>query len=91
MSSTDPQAARTRGDCLFCLGTLRFRAEDYAEAAQILEQVVRALPTHAEARHELGLAYRHLNRPADAERELQAHKELLRSRRKEPIQMGDEP
>jgi tetratricopeptide (TPR) repeat protein len=91
VSSADPQAARTRGDCLFYLGTLRFRAEDYAEAAAILEQVVRALPAHAEARHELGLAYRHLNRPADAERELQAHKELLRARRKEPIQMGEEP
>jgi tetratricopeptide (TPR) repeat protein len=89
--SPDPQAARTRGDCLFYLGTLRFRAEDYAEAARILEQVVAAMPTHAEARHQLGLAYRHLNRPADAERELNAHKELLRARRKEPIQMSDEP
>jgi len=88
---SDPASGQTHGDCLFFLGTLRFRAEDYAQAAAIFEQVVAALPTHPEARHQLGLAYRHLNRPADAERELAAHKELLRTRRSQPIQMGDEP
>ena len=87
----DPAAQRTHVDCLFLLGSLRFRAEDYAQAAALLEQVVTVLPTHTEARHLLGLAYRHLDRPADAERELATHKEMLRARRSEPIQIGDDP
>jgi tetratricopeptide (TPR) repeat protein len=89
---SDPSTAQTRGDCLFYIGTMRFRAEDYAQAATIFEQVVALVPTHIEARHQLGLAYRHLNRMADAERELAVHKDLLRARRSEPMQMGgDEP
>ncbi len=86
-----PETERTHVDCRFLLASMRVRAEDYAQAATLLEQVLAVAPTHVEARHMLGLAYLHLNRPADAEREFAAHKELLRARRSEPIQMGDEP
>jgi len=82
---------RTHLDCLFYLGSIRFRQGDYAEAARIMEQVLRAWPAHAEARHFLGLSYRQLGRYDDAVRELELHRQMVQARRSIPIPEPDEP
>lgn len=82
---------RTQLDCLFVLGTLRHRAGDYAAAAETMERVLRIAPDHAEARHYLGTAYRRLGRDDDARRELERHRQLVRSRRGPPVARDDLP
>jgi hypothetical protein len=50
-----------------------------------MEEIVSARPGHVEARHFLGLAYRHLGRMDDAAQQLEIHRQLLRAGRTEPI------
>lgn len=75
---SDRQRA-TQIECSYYIGTLRFRAGDWSAAAQLLEQVLTVNPRHPEARHYLGLAYRHLGRLQDARRELETHRQNLRA------------
>ena len=82
---------RTHLDCLFYLGSIRFRRGDWPEAAGIMEEVLRRWPSHSEARHFLGLAYRELGRLDDARRELALHQQIVHARRSEPIPEPEEP
>jgi len=86
-----PREQRTHLDCLFYLGTIRFREGDYAESARIMEQVCAAWPMHVEARHFLGLSYRYLGRTDDALRELELHRQMLKAQRTVPIPEPEEP
>ena len=77
----------TQFDCLFYYGALRFRAEDWDVAAKVMEQVVGMNNSHIEARYYLGMAYRRTGRAAEARRQLDIHRQMLRaSRRNDPIQ-----
>lgn len=82
--------ASTHLDCTFGLGSVRHRAGDYESSAQLMEQVLRAQPQHPEARYYLAMAYRQLGRAEDAARELEIHRRLLETRRKQkPIEKPD--
>jgi tetratricopeptide (TPR) repeat protein len=72
---------RTQLDCLFFLGTLRFRAGDYEQSASVMERVVSIFGGHAEARYYLGMSYRRLGRSDEAVQQLAIHKELLKQKR----------
>jgi tetratricopeptide (TPR) repeat protein len=72
---------RTQLDCLFFLGTLRFRAGDFEQSASIMERVVSIFSGHAEARYYLGMSYRRLGRSDEAVQQLAIHKELLKRKR----------
>lgn len=72
---------RVQLDCLFYLGALRSRAGDWDETRRIMERVVSAVPTHAEARYYLGMAYRRLGRLDDARTQLEIHEQLLQAAR----------
>jgi tetratricopeptide (TPR) repeat protein len=85
LEGTDRRENKTRLDCLFYLGALRFRARDYEQAASIMERVVTMFPGHPEARYYLGMSYRQLGRTAEAERQLEMHNHIINSIR------GDEP
>ncbi len=78
--ASNSREQRAHLDCLFYLGTLRQREGDYAEAARIMEQVIRTNPGHSEARYYLGTAYRRLGRLDEAREQLGIHKEILRRR-----------
>ncbi|MCP3978883.1 MAG: tetratricopeptide repeat protein [bacterium] len=83
---------RTQIDCLFYVGTLRFRAEDYAIAAQTMEQVLGFHRAHAEARYYLGMAYRKLGRIEEAKQQLEIHRKLLAAARSsKPIEAQRDP
>lgn len=83
---------RTQLDCLYYLGTLRFRESDWTESAKAMERVLRVDPAHREARYYLGMAYRHLGRDAAAREQLEIHKRLLaQGRSSDVIQRRDEP
>lgn len=92
----DAREARTRFDCGFYRGVLRFRAGELDAAAAIMEEVVRALPQHPEAHHYLGMAYRRLGRLEEARRELELHARLKAAQRsdapirKDPGAVGDD-
>ena len=75
--------ATTRLGCLFFVGTMRFRDEDYDAAAHAMEQVLGANPGHVEARYYLGMAYRRLGRVDEAREQLEAHRRLLKSTRRD--------
>lgn len=64
------QLAPSDGRGLTGLGTVSVRRGDFARAAEYLEQAIAASPTAKPARHQLGLAYRGLERFDEAEREL---------------------
>jgi tetratricopeptide (TPR) repeat protein len=77
----DDRERKTRVDCLFGLGSLRHRAGDYAASAAAMEQVLTAHPGHPEARHYLAMAYRHLGRLEEAEREMTRYQKMMAARR----------
>ena len=82
----DPQSNRehvTRLDCLFFAGTMRFRAEDYAAAAQTMEQVLAINPGHVESLYYLAMAYRRLDRIDEARELLERHRHMVRARRRD--------
>lgn len=82
---------QTRVDCLFGLGSMRHRAEDYAASARMMEQVLEVNPGHPEARYYLGMAYRHLGRIEDARRQLAIHAEIMAARHPDvPIEKPDD-
>jgi tetratricopeptide (TPR) repeat protein len=89
----EPSSSReavTRLDCLFFLGTLRFRAEDYMEAARAMEQVLAAHPGHTEAHYYLAMSYRRLGRTDEAREHLEIHRRMLRdARRDAPVERID--
>ena len=87
----DDRERRTQLDCLYQVGALRERAGDDETAVLILEQVLGALPQHAEARHLLGMAYRRSGRLVDAEQQLEIHRQLLAARRSAPIEWSESP
>jgi len=91
LKAENDREKRTHLDCLFYLGSIRFRRGDYADSARIMEDVLRAWPAHAEARHFLGLSYRQLGRLEDAVRELGRHQQIVHARRSEPIPEPEEP
>jgi len=82
---------RTQLDSLYYLGTLRFRANDFATAASMMERVLAAFPAHPEARYYLGMAYRRLGRDAEAREQLELHAQMLRSTRGRPIERQPDP
>jgi len=87
----DDRERMTQVDCLFFLGSLRFRAQDWQAAAELMEQVLRVNPPHAEARYYLGMAYLRLGRDEEGKQQLELHKQLLKSRRREaPIEKRDD-
>lgn len=86
LQATDDRERKTRADSLYYLGALRFRSGDHEQTARYMEQVLAVAPGHAEARYYLGMAYRHLGRMDEAREQLEVHRRLLRSARKdEPI------
>jgi tetratricopeptide (TPR) repeat protein len=91
LQADDDRQRRTQLDCLFYLGTLRFRAGDDAKTVSVMEQVVAVYPAHPEARYYLGMAYRNLGRLDEAQQQLEIHEKMLASRRREPIERRDEP
>jgi len=88
LPADDPQALRTRVDCLFGLGSIRHRAGDYESSAQMMEQVLSVHRGHPEARYYLGMAYRQLGRIDDAEQQLEIHRRMLSARREQPSSSG---
>ena len=88
LPADDPQALRTRVDCLFGLGSIRHRAGDYESSAQMMEQVLSVHRGHPEARYYLGMAYRQLGRIDEAERQLEIHRRMLSARREQPSSSG---
>lgn len=85
-----PEAAGTRMDCLFGLGSLRQRAGDYTASAEMMEQVLAVHPAHIEARYYLAMAYRKLGRLEEARQQLAIHGKMLTARR-EALGPGDGP
>jgi tetratricopeptide (TPR) repeat protein len=81
----------TQFDCLFYYGALRFRAEDWAAAAEVMEQVVGMNNSHIEARYYLGMAYRRLGRTEEARRQLDIHRQMLRASRRDDTIKKDKP
>jgi tetratricopeptide (TPR) repeat protein len=78
---------RTQLDCRFYLGTLRFRARDYAATRTLMEQVLGTWPKHSEARYYLGMSYLRLGLEDEGRQQLAIHRQMLRSRRNvEPIE-----
>jgi len=88
LPADDPQAMRTRVDCLFGLGAIRHRAADYESSAQMMEQVLSVHRGHPEARYYLGMAYRQLGRVEEAEQQLEIHRRMLSARREQPSSPG---
>jgi len=89
---TGDRERKTRLDCLYYMGALRFRAREYAEAASIMERVLAMYPGHPEARYYLGMSYRQLGRPEDAERQLELHGRVIESiRSSQPIEKQPDP
>ncbi len=83
---------KTRLDCLFYLGALRFRARDYERAASILERVVAVQAVHPEARYYLGMSYRQLGRLDEARTQLEIHGKMVQAiRRSEPVEKQPDP
>lgn len=77
---------QTQLDCRFYVGALRYRAEDYATAASIMEELLGSSPAHPEARYFLGMSYRRLGRMDEALEQLGLHEQLLRATRsRKPI------
>ena len=85
-----PQRAReqtTWFDCLFFIGTLRFRAEDYDATARLMEEMLTANGGHVEARYYLGMSYRRLGRIDEAREQLEIHRRMTRAvRRDTPVE-----
>lgn len=90
LPAADPRATRTRVACVFGLGSIRHRAGDYEASAQMMEQVLRVQRGHPEARYYLGMAYRQLGRTDEAEQQLEIHRQMLRTFRKQPSPSGDQ-
>jgi tetratricopeptide (TPR) repeat protein len=89
----EPKNERERGtlvDCHYYLGTIHFRRGDYELAARMMEEVLAVRPGQADARHFLGLAYRHLGRMEEAAEQLEIHRRMLQAVRTEPIPEPDE-
>jgi len=83
---------KTRLDCLFYVGALRFRARDYERAAAIMERVLAVHAAHPEARYYLGMSYRQLGRLDEARRQLEIHGKMVQMlRREEPVEKQPEP
>ena len=83
---------KTLTDCLFGLGSILHRREDYASSAELMERVLKIFPRHPEARYYLAIAYRQLGRPEEAARQFALHRELLDTLRAEdPIEAPDAP
>jgi tetratricopeptide (TPR) repeat protein len=92
LQPSDDRERKTQLDCLFYLGTLRFRAADWTAAAQAMERVVGTVPNHREAHYYLGMAYRRLGRDEAAREQLELHRRLLAdSRSSDVIRRRDEP
>ena len=90
LEPTNNREAVTRFDCLFFLGTLRFRAEDHEESARAMEQVLAVNPIHTEAHHYLGMSYRRLGRIDEAREHLEIHRQMLRAARRDtPVERAD--
>jgi tetratricopeptide (TPR) repeat protein len=79
--SESPRDQQTQLDCHFYVGALRYRAEDYATAAGIMEEVLSSSPAHPEARYYLGMSYRGLGRLGEALKQLEIHEQLLSAAR----------
>ena len=69
----------------------RFRAEDYAQAATLMEQVLTTSPSHMEARYYLGRAYVRLGRTEEGKQQLAIHRQMLQAKRIEPVERQIEP
>jgi tetratricopeptide (TPR) repeat protein len=84
---------KTHVDCLFGLGSIRHRAADYPAAANMMEQVVRLMPNHPEARYYLAMAYRQLGRVEEAQQQMAIHRRMLDLLREtnEVIERPDQP
>jgi tetratricopeptide (TPR) repeat protein len=90
LEPTSNREAMTRLDCLFFFGTLRFRAEQHAETAQTMEQVLAINPGHTEAHYYLAMSYRRLGRVDEAREHLEIHRRMLRAaRRDEPVERAE--
>lgn len=79
--TADSRSLNTRVDCTFGLGSLRHRAGDYSQSAQLMEQVLSVHPGHPEARYYLGIAYRQLGRVDEAKQQLEFHRQMMRAKR----------
>lgn len=85
--ATDPRDRKTKLDCLFYSGALRFRARDYARAAEVMEQVISVNPDHVEAYYYLGMAYRQLGRDEEALQVLERHDRMTQViRARDPVE-----
>ena len=92
IESSNDRERKTRLDCLYYFGAQRFRARDYAEAAPIMERVLKMFPSHPEARYYLGMSYRQLGRAEEAEEQFEMHHRILQSiRSSQPIEKQPEP
>ena len=92
LSATSDRERKTRIDCLYYLGALRFRARDYERSAAIMERVLSLFPAQPEARYYLGMSYRQLGRLDEAREQLEIHNKMVRSiRRSEPIEKQPAP
>ena len=83
LTAANDRERATQFDCLFYYGALRFRAGDFEQAAQVMEQVVSLRESHPEARYYLGMAYRRLGRMDAAKRQLEIHRQMLRAARRD--------
>lgn len=91
LTPSNDRERRTQVDSLYYLGTLRFRAGDWSEAAASMERVLAAFRAHPEARYYLAMAYRRLGRTDEAREQLEIHRQLLGSTRGKPIERQREP
>lgn len=79
-------------DCMFFLGAIHARRENFEQTVRYMEQVLAIFPTHGEARYYLGTAYRQLGRLDEARVQLEWHnaqREAARSGK--PIARNPEP
>jgi tetratricopeptide (TPR) repeat protein len=79
-------------DCMFFLGAIHSRRENFEQTVSFMEQVLAIFPTHGEARYYLGTAYRQLGRLDEARAQLEWHNaQREAARRGKPIARNPEP
>jgi Flp pilus assembly protein TadD len=90
-SPRNDREKRIQVDCLFYLGTLRYRDGDFQGAASMMEQVLYVFRAHPEARYYLAMSYRRLGRLDEAKEQLEIHRTMLQALRKDPIEKQADP